>query len=152
MLIPRLLATIQQSPNPEETRLKILQFSHHTRNENAELVHKMLGEKFAGQLSMLHSLLLQAVSHHGVEDLLTVEGFQMLLAIIGTNGQGLGTSAISQWVMRSSELSLEVSEKEQLDGFIDKLYENMDQASLLTHEHFIFRSQQILLSRLWVTF
>lgn len=140
MLIPRLLATIQQSPNPEETRLKILQFSHRTLNEDSELVHKMLGEKFAGQLSMLHTLLLQAMSHHGVEDLLTVEGFQMLLAIIGTNGQGVGTSAISQWVMKSSDLPLEAAEKEHLDDFIDKLYENMDQASLQAYKYFGYRS------------
>lgn len=127
MIIPRLLAIIQQSPNPEESRSKVLQFSHRTVNEDADLAHKMLGEKFSEQLSMLHSLLLESVSHNGVEDLLTLEGFQMLLAVIGTNGQGVGSSAISQWVTKSSELPLSDSEKTQLDSFIDKLYEDMDQ-------------------------
>lgn len=133
MLIPRLLASIQQSQNPEETRSQILQFSHRTVNEDADLVHKMLGKKFANQLSLLHSLLIQAVPHNKVEDLLTPEGFQMLLAIVGTNGQGIGTSAISQWVTKSSQLTLPDAEKDRLDSFIDKLYENMDQVNKTTH-------------------
>lgn len=130
MLIPRILATIQQSTtNREEICMRFLQFSHRTVNEDAELAHKLLGEKFSSQLALLHGLLLQAIPHEGVEQFLTMEGFQSLLALLGTNGQGVGTSAISQWVTRSSELPLPEAEKQQLDNFIDKLYEDMDRVS-----------------------
>ncbi|KAB0796753.1 hypothetical protein PPYR_10814 [Photinus pyralis] len=129
MIIPRLLATILQSPNPEQMQEAVLQFTHRAINEDAQLVHKLLGEKFADQLLLLHNLLLQAVPHEGIEQFLTLEGFQSLLALIGTNGQGVGTSAVSQWVTRSSELPLPDAEKQQLDNFIDKLYEDMDRVS-----------------------
>lgn len=130
MLIPRILATIQQASNREEMQLQFLQFTHRTINEDSELAHKLLGKKFADQLSLLHNLLLQAIPHEGIEQFLTMEGFQNLLALIGTNGQGVGTSAISQWVTRCSELPLsDNGERQQLDNFIDKLYEDMDRIS-----------------------
>ncbi|KAK4883114.1 hypothetical protein RN001_006433 [Aquatica leii] len=129
MIIPRLLATIQQADNPDQMLQNVLQFSHRTINEDAQLVHKLLGDKFSEQLVLLYNILLQAVPHKGVEQLLTIEGFQSLLALIGTNGQGVGTSAVSQWVTRSSELPLPDAEKQQLDNFIDKLYEDMDRVS-----------------------
>lgn len=48
------------------------------------------------------------------------------MCIAATNGQGVGTSAVSQWVTKSSELKLSEEEKTELDKFIDKLYEDMD--------------------------
>lgn len=47
----------------------------------------------------------------------------------GTNGQGVGTSAISQWVTKASDLTLTDEEKEVLDKFIDSLYDQMDEHS-----------------------
>ncbi|KAF5280619.1 hypothetical protein FQA39_LY05267 [Lamprigera yunnana] len=129
MIIPRLLATIQQAENPEQMLQKVLQFSHRTVNEDTQLVHKLLGEKFSDQLVVLHNLLLQAVCSNEIQQLLTIEGFVSLLALIGTNGQGVGTSAVSQWVTKSSELSLPDVDKNYLDSFIDKLYEDMDKFS-----------------------
>lgn len=90
MLIPRILATIAQSPNREAILRKFLQFCHRSVNEETELAHKFLGEKFANKLSKLYEILAKAVSFEGVEGLVTPEGFQSLLALIGTNGQGVG--------------------------------------------------------------
>lgn len=129
MIIPRILATIQQAPNKEEMLAHFLQFCHRTVNENTNLAHKMMGEKFVSQISLLHHLLVQAVPNAGIEQLLSLQGFHSLLAMIGTNGQGVGTSAVSQWVTRSSELPLSENDKKQLDEFIDKLYEDMDKQS-----------------------
>lgn len=126
MIIPRILATIYQSHNKDETLSQFLNFHHRTVNEHVNLSHKLIGEKFVDQINLLHNLLLQAVPREGIEQILTLEGFQSLLALLGTNGQGVGTSAVSQWVMKSSELPLQQKEKEQLDQFIDKLYEDMD--------------------------
>lgn len=41
----------------------------------------------------------------------------------------LGTSPISQWVSRCSELPLSQDQKEQLDNVIDKLYSDIDNVS-----------------------
>lgn len=130
MVIPRLLARILQSPIPEQALQQTLQFCHRTVNEDAELVHKLLGEKFSGIISHLHNLFVNAIpQHQGIEQLLTMDGFQSLLALVGTNGQGVGTSAISQWVSRTTELGLPDAEQEVLDKFIDKLYDDMDKQS-----------------------
>ncbi|RZB41600.1 EMP24 GP25L and/or SET domain containing protein [Asbolus verrucosus] len=71
----------------------------------------------------------RSLPHEGIEQFLTPVGFQGLLALIGTNGQGVGTSAISQWVTRTSDLAITDEERAVLDKFIDKLYEDMDSHS-----------------------
>ena len=43
------------------------------------------------------------------------------------NGQGVGTSPFSEWVKKVSELQLPVDEKQQLDAFIDKVYEDLNE-------------------------
>lgn len=49
--------------------------------------------------------------------------------ILGTNGQGIGTSPLSQWVNKTSELSLTDATRNSLDQIIDNLYEDMDNNS-----------------------
>ncbi|KAL3276495.1 hypothetical protein HHI36_011875 [Cryptolaemus montrouzieri] len=129
MLIVRLLARIIQAPDPQVAISQTLQFCHRTFNEDAELAHKLLGEGFANQISHLLSLLQQALPHECIQQFLTENGFKSLLALIGTNGQGVGTSAISQWVSKSSELPLTDAKKLELDQFIDKLYEDIEKHS-----------------------
>jgi len=43
------------------------------------------------------------------------------------NGQGVGTSPFSEWVKKVSELHLPVDEKQQLDSFIDQVYEDLNE-------------------------
>ncbi|XP_072390243.1 protein-lysine N-trimethyltransferase SMYD5 [Diabrotica undecimpunctata] len=127
MLIVRLLARIRQAPNRDAAIAQTLQFCHRTINEDADLAHKLLGDKFADQLSLLHSSLVAAIPNDGIEQFLTYEGFLSMLALIGTNGQGVGTSAIAQWVANTEKLNLPESEKELLDNFIEHLYLQMDE-------------------------
>lgn len=87
MLVARLLAYIHQAPDSNIARNQVLQFCHRTVNEDAELAHKLLGPKYVDQLSLLHSLVMRAVPNAEIEQFLTAEGFQGLLALIGTNGQ-----------------------------------------------------------------
>lgn len=129
MLIARIIAYIHQSDDRDLARAQIMQFCHRTTNEDHELAHKLVGKKYADQILLLHKLLVEAVPHEGVEQFLTLEAFYSLLALIGTNGQGVGTSPISQWVSRSTKLDLPEKEKEELDAFIDKLYEDIDAKS-----------------------
>jgi hypothetical protein len=49
------------------------------------------------------------------------------MALVGTNGQGVGTSPFSEGVTKVSELELAADEKQQLDSFIDKLYEDLNE-------------------------
>jgi len=53
------------------------------------------------------------------------DGFQSLAALVGMNGQGVGTSPLSEWVENVSELDLPVDEKQQLETFIDQVYEDL---------------------------
>ncbi|XP_056674943.1 histone-lysine N-trimethyltransferase SMYD5, partial [Monodelphis domestica] len=59
----------------------------------------------------------------------TPEGFRSLFALVGTNGQGIGTSSLSQWVHGCDALALKAPEREQLDAFIDQLYKDIERVS-----------------------
>jgi hypothetical protein len=59
------------------------------------------------------------------------DGFQSLVALVGTNGQGVGTSPFSEWVKKVSELELPIDDKQQLDSFIDKVYEDLSEGEVL---------------------
>lgn len=49
------------------------------------------------------------------------------MALIGTNGQGIGTSPLAMWVTAVLEIAMSNDERQQLDLFIDKLYEYVEQ-------------------------
>lgn len=49
------------------------------------------------------------------------------MALVGTNGQGIGTSAFARWVKNVSALELPVDKRIQVDKFIDRLYDQMDE-------------------------
>lgn len=83
MLIVRLMARILQAPNREIATQQALQFCHQAVNDDKDLTHKLLEEKFAKDLSCLYELFVAAVPHDGIEQFLTPEGFQSLLALIG---------------------------------------------------------------------
>ena len=57
----------------------------------------------------------------------TPEGFRGLLALVGTNGQGIGTSPLSRWFKHVSALNLETCERKNIDEYILKLYDDIDE-------------------------
>jgi hypothetical protein len=126
-LITRMIAMVNQSSDKQSTVTKFAQFCKATINEEESIAHKLLGKQFQDQLELLRSLLIELFPQ--VEDIqqwLTPEGFRSLFALIGTNGQGIGTSSFSDWVKNCELLSLPDDEREQLNQFIDKLYSDMD--------------------------
>lgn len=129
MLLVRILMTIQQSQTREETLSKFMGFCHRMVNEDADLAHKLIGEQFVGQIDLLLSILKQSINSEAIEQWLTSEGFRSLLALIGTNGQGVATSAISVWVKNCGQLELVDEKRTELDKFIDQLYEDLDKES-----------------------
>lgn len=129
MLLVRILTLIQQSPNRGETLGIFTSFCHRMVNEDAELAHKLIGEQFVGQIDLILSILKQSINHEGIEQWLTPDGFRSLIALIGTNGQGVATSAISIWVKNCGQLNISDDEKAVLDKFIDQLYDDLDKES-----------------------
>lgn len=68
MLLVRILAYIQQSSDPSTAAAKVKQFCHRTVNEDAELVHKLLGEQFSDQLNTLRELTANVVNGDQVQE------------------------------------------------------------------------------------
>ncbi|CAB3226642.1 unnamed protein product [Arctia plantaginis] len=129
MLLVRILAFIEQSADPSAAAATFKQFCHRTVNEDAELVHKLLGEQFVDQLNTLRELTANVISGDHVQEFLTPEGFCTLMALVGTNGQGIGTSPLAMWVNAVLELTMSDDERQQLDLFIDKLYQYVEEES-----------------------
>ncbi|XP_013141688.1 PREDICTED: SET and MYND domain-containing protein 5 [Papilio polytes] len=144
MLLVRILAFIEQSNDPSAAAGVIKQFCHRTVNEDAELVHKLLGEQFTDQLNTLRDMTANVIKGDHIQEFLTPEGFCSLMALVGTNGQGIGTSPLAMWVNSVSELTMSDDERQQLDLFIDKLYQYVEQESgtfLNTEGSGLFRLQ-----------
>lgn len=68
MLLVRILAYIHQSTDPTAAAAKFKQFCHRTVNEDAELVHKLLGEQFSSQLNTLRELTNNVVHGEHVQE------------------------------------------------------------------------------------
>lgn len=130
MLIAQMIAKVLQAPDPDKMKSIFESFCHSVVNKGQQIVHKLLGDKFKEQLDILRMLLFNALFDEKLEQWFKPEGFQSLMALIGTNGQGIGTSSLSIYVSNLENLS-DISEDEQqaLDIFIDQLYEEMDKVS-----------------------
>ncbi|XP_016336704.1 SET and MYND domain-containing protein 5-like [Sinocyclocheilus anshuiensis] len=143
MIMARMVATIKQAQNKGRWQRLFSHFCSRTANEEEEIVHKLLGEKFQGQLALLRDLFTTALYEDGqlalLRDLFTTalyedglsqwftpDGFRSLFSLVGTNGQGIGTSSLSQWVHACDALELPSQQREQLDAFIDQLYKDID--------------------------
>ncbi|RXG60893.1 SET and MYND domain-containing protein 5 [Armadillidium vulgare] len=117
MLLTHIIALVRQSQEKDGILKRIMEFCHHTTNEEENIAHKLLGEEFRNQLEKLRTLWL------------TPDGFRSLFALVGTNGQGIGTSPFSVWVSKCENLkNISEDEKKSLDIFIDDLYEKLDEA------------------------
>ncbi|XP_063230286.1 histone-lysine N-trimethyltransferase SMYD5 isoform X2 [Bacillus rossius redtenbacheri] len=61
MLIARMIATVRQAGDPEAAIASFMQFCHRSSSEEQQLVHKLLGEQFAGQVDVLRQLASEAL-------------------------------------------------------------------------------------------
>ncbi|NWH41704.1 SMYD5 protein, partial [Chloropsis hardwickii] len=129
MLMARMVATIKQAKDKEWWIKAFSQFCSKTANEEEEIVHKLLGDKFKGQLELLRLLFTEALYDEYLSRWFTPEGFRSLFALVGTNGQGIGTSSLSQWVHACDALDLPMLQREELDAFIDQLYKDIEKES-----------------------
>lgn len=56
-----------------------------------------------------------------------------MFALIGENGQGIGTSSFGHWVKNVSNLNLATAEKFAVDELIDECYANLDEGIVVIY-------------------
>ncbi|XP_035731082.1 SET and MYND domain-containing protein 5-like isoform X2 [Vespa mandarinia] len=136
MLLARMIAIVIQTSNQEDILQTFSQFCHRTVNDTDEIAHNLLGEKFIGQIDLLRQMLQKALNNDYTSNWFTPEGFRSLLALVGTNGQGIGTNAFAQWVGNVNVLKLPKDEKIHINKFINRLYDDMKEVvgSFLNNE------------------
>lgn len=64
---------------------------------------------------------------------MTPSGFKSLLALIGTNGQGVGTSVFQQWSNKCKK-HLSSSEMTLFDSFVGNAYEVMEKGNFFSSQ------------------
>lgn len=59
------------------------------------------------------------------------------MALVGTNGQGIGTSPLSRWVRNCDALEISAEEREKLDQLIDNIYDQLDKGEFVFYTLFL---------------
>ncbi|XP_060076891.1 histone-lysine N-trimethyltransferase SMYD5-like [Ylistrum balloti] len=126
MLLAKMIAIVKQS---DDGISKFSQFVNLPVNKEEEIAHKLLGEDFKQPLELLRQMVTECLFEETIQQWYTPEGFRSLFALIGMNGQGIGSSAISVWVKNCEKLQLSDEDKQRLDGLIDQMYEDLDRVS-----------------------
>lgn len=142
----------KQTDQKQELLKAIEDFHHEFINENLMIAHKMLGEDHQHNLNNLFQLYTKAFdftdmetvrNHRNVaneyysahynqslssfEQFKSVDIFKRLFALIGENGQGIGTSSFADWVKNVSNLDLPTDEKLAADELIDAYYAQLEE-------------------------
>ncbi|XP_063988465.1 histone-lysine N-trimethyltransferase SMYD5 [Diachasmimorpha longicaudata] len=129
MLPARMIAFINQASDKTVALSTFNQFCHKTVNEDEEIAHNLLGEKFIGQIDVLRQMIKGALDDGDVPHWFSPDGFRSLLALVGTNGQGIGTSAYARWVKNVSGLEMPDDRRMEIDKLIDQIYDAMDEVA-----------------------
>ena len=133
-LIARLLATLVQAETTEmrdSLAHKYQSFCHTATSDRENICLKILGEKFVEPLERLRIATLQlfATKPDHIDWFLTPDGFISLFALVGRNGQGIGTSSFATWskrVEKDVQTKLPSSEAANVDSLIDTIYAAID--------------------------
>ncbi|XP_058821496.1 histone-lysine N-trimethyltransferase SMYD5 [Topomyia yanbarensis] len=128
MLVIKIIAMFKQHENTSKLRTQFEDFVSQTVNQDLMIFHKMLGENFSQQIEQLYDLICNAFDPSSDKRLhwLSLSGFRSLLALIGTNGQGIGTSSFADWVRNVTDIEMNEMQREALDVTIDNLYNKLD--------------------------
>ncbi|XP_037812103.1 SET and MYND domain-containing protein 5 [Lucilia sericata] len=122
MLLVRLMAMYQQSPNKAEFLETLQSFQSLIVNKEQQIYHKMLGENFEIQMEQLYAAFCEAFQGEEFAVFTTPEAFKTLMGLVGTNSQGVATSVLAEWVKKVSDLPMPEADKVKLDEYIDDLY------------------------------
>ncbi|XP_058451730.1 histone-lysine N-trimethyltransferase SMYD5 [Malaya genurostris] len=138
MLLLKIIAMYKQHENGSELRAIFDGFVSQAVNKDLMIFHKMLGERYSQQIDQLYNLICIAFDPSSDERLqwLSLSEFRSLLALVGTNGQGIGTSSFADWVRKVTNLEMNEIQRESLTTMIDTLYDKLDEVvgSFLNNE------------------
>ncbi|CAF0901701.1 unnamed protein product [Adineta ricciae] len=99
-LVLKLMAMLKQA--------KLQKFSQGVQSENQRFYHKLLRKEFQSQVEHLRQALSnfneQYIQIEEFRWFLTPDGFRQLLALLGRNQQGVGTSPLAVWVKNCENL------------------------------------------------
>lgn len=128
MLIIKLFAMYKQTTDKAQFLSLLSDFQQRAVDEQSQVFHKILGENFTAQLEDLYKAMVQTFSGDvDFQTWLTPDVFKTLFILIGTNGQGIGTTAVGEWAKRVGALeNISEEEKKTIDQAIDDLYMRMD--------------------------
>jgi len=132
MLLARILAMLKQSSDKGHLLSVFSGFFSSTTSDapgQEFIAHKLMGDQFKVQREVLREQLTSVLYEESAQQWFSPEGFSSLVALIGTNGQGIGSSSFSQWAKATESLSLGKEEKEELEAAIEKIYEDMWEVS-----------------------
>eukprot|EP00794_Sanderia_malayensis_P018326 gene18326-20147_t len=128
-LVCRIIAVVIQAEDASELLEQFASFCSSPQNIEEKMVHKLLGDCFNDHVEILRNMLLNTLYDDKIRQWLTPDGFRSLLAMIGMNGQGIGTSSLSQYVHNIDALAMNEEEREVVDAKIDQLYDDIDKES-----------------------
>uniref|UniRef100_A0A8C5APT2 Protein-lysine N-trimethyltransferase SMYD5 n=1 Tax=Gadus morhua TaxID=8049 RepID=A0A8C5APT2_GADMO len=122
------LGPSHEDPDHPLNKLKDAWRSMHYPPESSSitLMARMVALVKQGQLALLQGFFSAALYEDHLSQWFTPGGFRSLFSLVGTNGQGIGTSSLSQWVHACDALQLPAQQREQLDSFIDQLYKDIE--------------------------
>lgn len=129
MLLVKVLASIKQSPTPQELISKINEFAGGIEDNDA-IMRKLLGDKFSNQIVILRDMVGQIVFDKALENFFTDHGFVCLLSLISRHSQGIGTSPFSKWADNCERLvANNPGECERINKLVEALYDKMEEVT-----------------------
>ncbi|UXI19475.1 DNA damage-binding protein 1-like [Sarcoptes scabiei] len=128
MLLIKILVMFK---NDKKFAEKLKEFSHETIENNTQIVHKLCGPNFQDQIESIKNMV---KSFFNEDEMLNSfwlgENFQSLLALIGKNSQGIGTSAFSTWARNIEHFVANDPHKtSQLNSLLDDLFQKIYEVS-----------------------
>ncbi|XP_075221518.1 SET and MYND domain containing, class 5 isoform X2 [Lycorma delicatula] len=133
MLLARIVALVEQADDKQSVLNTFSEFCHGTLSQDENVAAQQLMGLYRNQIELLRSVFARAVPNSDVsQQWFTLEGFSSLWALVGANGQGVGTSVFSQWVSNVGNLTLPSEEKNSVDELISKIYDQMEEHTGIT--------------------
>ncbi|CAF3852019.1 unnamed protein product [Rotaria sp. Silwood1] len=138
-LVLKIMAMLKQSNNRLLLLQELQKFSQGVQSENQQFYHKLLRKEFESQVEQLRYALEQFNEQYmqivEFKWFLTSNGFRQLLALLGRNQQGIGTSSLAIWVKNCEALSIPQQAvaaavvTSDISQFIDAIYTKIDDIS-----------------------
>ncbi|CAF0995814.1 unnamed protein product [Adineta ricciae] len=139
-LVLKLMAMLKQASRKRKLLLKT--GNNGVQSENQRFYHKLLRKEFQSQVEQLRQALgnfnEQYIQIEEFRWFLTPDGFRQLLALLGRNQQGVGTSSLAVWVKNCENLSTAeqavagaaaAAASSDISQLIDAIYTKIDDIS-----------------------